>query len=227
MSFLLAVKPWQVKLWPIILLEKKQPFLKTILSSFSTETFVVIFSYSVACFSLTTIVLALPLLTKSNDFNVAKADYAQEYTDNTKYIDDAQKVSIEISNEGFTLLKNKNNYLPIKKESKISVLGKNSVRIANGGEGSGAGYIQKGCIGCSMEKSLEDSGFIVNPDLLEFYKNNSKSGGGRTSGSSSWSSVSGQVSGETPLANYNDVLIASFDAYKEIAIVIHTANPGG
>ena len=173
-------------------------------------------------FSLTTIALALPLLSKSNDFNVAKADYAQEYTDNTKYIDDAQKVSIEISNEGFTLLKNKNNYLPIKKDSKISVLGKNSVRIANGGQGSGAGFIQKGCIGCSMEKSLEDSGFIVNPNLLEFYKNDSKSGGGRTSGSSSWSSVSGQVSGETPLANYNDVLIASFDEYNDAAIIVIT-----
>ena len=68
-------------------------------------------------FSLTTIALALPLLSKTNDFNVAKADYAQEYTDNTKYIDDAQKVAIEISNEGFTLLKNKNNYLPIKKHT--------------------------------------------------------------------------------------------------------------
>ena len=46
------------------------------------------------------------------------------------------KVTEEICEEGMILLKNENNALPLRKNTKVSVFGKNSVNLVYGGSGS-------------------------------------------------------------------------------------------
>ena len=53
-------------------------------------------------------------------------------------LNNAKKVSTEICEEGMVLLKNENNALPLKKNAKVSVFGKNSVNLVYGGSGSAA-----------------------------------------------------------------------------------------
>ena len=89
-------------------------------------------------------------------------------------LENAKKVSTEICEEGMVLLKNENNALPLKKNAKVSVFGKNSVNLVYGGSGSAApgGNEEKKTI----FDSLTAAGFSYNKKLEEFYKDNGKSG---------------------------------------------------
>lgn len=133
----------------------------------------------------------------------------------------ANNKNIEVCEEGFVLLKNDNQTLPLNKGEKISVFGKNSVNLSYGGSGSSA---FKGISYKTVEDSLTAVGFSVNPTLKAFYEDNSKSGGGRTANSNDLDSGDNQVIavGETPIAQYTEQVKKSYQDYQDAAIVVIT-----
>ena len=139
----------------------------------------------------------------------------------------ANELNQKIVEEGIVLLKNENKSLPLKAGTKISVFGKNSVKPFYGGGGSASGADGSGLGGVQyydLYDSLANAGFDVNPELKAFYEDNKKSGIGRD-GTSGTGGVA-IVTGETPVANYDDGVKNSFKNYDDAAVVV-IARAGG
>lgn len=130
------------------------------------------------------------------------------------------RVTEEICEEGFTLLKNENNALPLAKGAKVSVFGKNSVNMATGGSGSG-GSSGKGAK--TIFDSLTDAGFEYNQALVDFY-NSAASGDGRDTNPSDLDSGNTVTldTGETPWKDYSADLIGTCNDYNDAAIIVIT-----
>ena len=84
----------------------------------------------------------------------------------------AQDVTLREAQEGTVLLKNENNTLPLKGETNINVFGRGSYYSTFGGTGSGAGN-DTSCV--SMYDGLEQAGFTLNEELMDFYEENALS----------------------------------------------------
>ena len=127
-------------------------------------------------------------------------------------------LNVQIAEEGFVLMKNKDNALPFTADSvnKISVFGKASTGLAYNGGGSGGG----GSGGMNLQQSLENAGFELNPTLTSFYKENSKSGKGPQVSTGNYSSTGYNQVGETPAKSYTDDVKASFAEYNDAAIIV-------
>lgn len=138
----------------------------------------------------------------------------------TAYCEKAMKLNAQIADEGCVLLKNLDDFLPMRKESRVSLVGKSSVELVRGGAGSGSGAVSQGITEIKMDGSLRDAGLIVNQDLIDFYNNDSKSGSGRANGNTGWTGVSQVVIGETALDKYTPELLASMDEYNDAAIFV-------
>ncbi|MCQ2800640.1 MAG: glycoside hydrolase family 3 C-terminal domain-containing protein [Bacilli bacterium] len=126
-------------------------------------------------------------------------------------------LNVQIAEEGFVLLKNKDNMLPFGNDVKnISVFGKTSINLAYNGGGSGGG----GSGGTNLQTSLENAGFTLNPTLTSFYKDNNKSGKGPSVSTGNYSSTGYNQIGETPASSYTDDVKASFSQYNDAAIIV-------
>ena len=133
----------------------------------------------------------------------------------------AQSVTEEICEEGFTLLKNEGEALPITQQNaKVSVFGKNSSNMAVGGSGSGEASTEGAT---TIFESLTAAGFEYNPDLKDFYDSD-ESGTGRDSNPSDLDSgkTISLSTGETDINAYPDSLWSSCSAYSDAAIVVIT-----
>ena len=172
------------------------------------------------------------------------AEFLGEYgqNDKAKYIEHASKVQDTLAEEGFVLLKNKDNFLPMQQGKKITLAGKSSPNLARGGAGSGSGSVSSGVddyqlVGGAdghVKGALEEAGFEVNKKLVEFYgtwkwsnnraswSSNSKSGADRTNGNDGWKGNSEVTIGETPLSSYTEELLATMDEYNDAAIQVIT-----
>lgn len=129
----------------------------------------------------------------------------------------AMLLNEEIASEGFVLLKNTDNALPLTGQNvKISVFGKNSVNLVYGGSGSGGGNAANNM---SLYTALRNAGFDVNPTLESFY-NSSESGEGRDSNPAIGASTTGLAIGETPQAKYTAAVKNSYDAYHDVALIV-------
>ena len=147
--------------------------------------------------------------------------YVTDVTSKDEAYANAQKLNLRLAEEGFVLLKNQENALPLNKGARISVFGKNSVNLSYGGSGSG-GFDTSG--NRDLYASLEDAGFQTNPTLKEFYNNNSASGAARAANSSDLDSGGNQVisTAETPQSKYTDKVKASYEGYNDAALVVIT-----
>lgn len=136
-------------------------------------------------------------------------------------LDAANKLVEEVCEEGFVLLKNLDNALPLSSGAKISVFGKNSINLAYGGSGSGGGDSNAAK---TIYDSLEAAGFETNPVLKSFYEDNKASGGARSSNSSDLDSGDTVVlsTAETPQASYTDNVKSSYNQYSDAAIIVFT-----
>lgn len=131
----------------------------------------------------------------------------------------ANNVNERICEEGFVLLKNADGALPLKDGAKISVFGKNSVRLVYGGSGSSGGN-KDGIV--KLHDALREAGFAVNPELETFYGNNRRSGAGRSDNPTdldSGADVSLDV-GETAYSLYDDALKRSYGDYNDVALIV-------
>ena len=162
--------------------------------------------------------LAAPLLAQE-PAGIMESDFIAKYTDKASYIAAGSALNDQICNEGVTLLKNLDDFLPMAGTEKISVFGKSSTSLVYGGGGSGSGRVN-GETQINLQTSLTDVGFELNAALTSFYKDNSASGSGRTNGNDGWKGNSEVTIGETPIASYKDELIATFAEYNDAAIMV-------
>ena len=137
-----------------------------------------------------------------------------------KYCQKAMDLNARIADEGVVLLKNDNNFLPMAKNSKVSLAGKSSVDLVKGGAGSGAGQVNQGITEIKMMDSLTSVGLVLNQKLTAFYQDNNKSGRGRTNGNSSWKGISEVTIGETALNQYPADVLESLSEYNDAVIFV-------
>lgn len=139
--------------------------------------------------------------------------------------DMAMAVTKKVAEEGTILLKNAEisgiPSLPLKKNAKVSVFGKNSVNLVYGGLGSGRGDRQ--FKRNTIFESLEAAGFTYNEILKSFYENDSLSGEARKDPSGSLdpgARGSGYTICETPQSKYTSDITSSYSEYNDAAIVV-------
>ena len=134
-------------------------------------------------------------------------------------------VTQEICEEGMVLLKNESNALPLAKNAKVSVFGKNSVNLVYGGSGSAAPTQTVPLK--TIHDSLVDAGFSVNQKLEDFYKS-SASGEGRPENipMNNNGTVPPLSTGETPVANIPQDVVNTYDEYGDAALVVFSRIAG-
>ena len=184
--------------------------------------------------------MTLPLAL-GNKFMANNAEFIGDYDAKSAYTTAGSELNKKICDEGFVLLKNKNNFLPMSSEGKkISLVGKSSGNLVRGGGGSGSGSVNGeenwqlyGDASLNIKGALEEVGFEVNKHIQEFYgkwaksnwggpsySNNTKSGNGRTNGNDGWKGNSEVTIGETPISSYTPELLATLDGYNDAAIQV-------
>ena len=123
----------------------------------------------------------------------------------------------DIQTEGSVLLSN-DGALPLASGASVSLFSRSAVDIIYGGSGSGS--INTSTVN-DLKTAMENAGFSVNPTLWDFYEN---SGVERTVDTSDWEVYSD--TGEVPLEDYTDDVVASYADYNDAAIVV-LSRPGG
>lgn len=142
----------------------------------------------------------------------------------------AESVNEDICEEGFVLLKNENNVLPLETSAqgkkRISVFGKNSVNLVHGATGSGGG---SGEYHKSIYNSLEAANYEYNNTLKLFYENNDPvtgSGPARpTQGLDDQDKVpdtEAYATRETPQTLYTADIRSSYAAHNDAAVIVIT-----
>ncbi|MCQ2800267.1 MAG: glycoside hydrolase family 3 C-terminal domain-containing protein [Bacilli bacterium] len=155
--------------------------------------------------------------------------FEQEYFSKKDANAHGNAVVEKICEEGMVLLKNEKGAdgkpaLPLKAKAKVSVFGKNSVKLVTGGSGSA-------CPGDAEPKtiyeSLKAAGFETNEALEKFYKDNSKSGKGRSENPPMENGgVKELETGETPIASYPSSVTDTFSNYGDAALVVFSRIAG-
>ena len=182
----------------------------------------------------------------SQQFSGVSAEFIGDYSksaEKSDYIKAGSALNEQICDEGFVLLKNKDNFLPMAGQGqKVSLVGKSSGNLVRGGGGSGSGsvkdeenwqLVRDSGGNETIKGSLEEAGFQVNMDIQAFYgkwssggwgglsySNDSRSGSGRTNGNDGWKGNSEVTIGETPLSSYSAELLATLDEYNDAAIQV-------
>ncbi|MFU8785788.1 MAG: glycoside hydrolase family 3 N-terminal domain-containing protein [Candidatus Izemoplasmataceae bacterium] len=144
--------------------------------------------------------------------------YIPDYDSKASVLEAARNFNITIAEEGFVLLKNDNNALPLNQGSRLSIFGKNSEDLVYGGSGSGAGSANLENMG--LHESLTTAGFELNPVLKAFYEDNARSGLGRPRNPSIGDIIAGFATGETPMNSYDANIRSSYAEYNDAAIVL-------
>ena len=173
------------------------------------------------------VLLPIALAAIALPVSLAKANSVDAYfigiNERADYLAHGLEVNAQLADEGFVLLKNADDFLPMNGDEHISVVGKSSTNLAKGGGGSGDASVSSGVTFIDLQKSLTDVGFEINPDLTSFYKNNNQSGSGRTNGNGGWMGRSDVTIGETPFSSYTDALKSSMENdYNDAAIMVIT-----
>lgn len=148
--------------------------------------------------------------------------FTSDYETREEVLAANRQLNEDIESEGLVLLKNEDS-LPIGGNLKVSVFGKNSVSVLSGGSGSGAGG---GVPVTGFIEALQGEGFSVNPTLVNFYNDNTKSGSGRGSAPGNGSVSPGYNTGETPVENYTSDIEATYSDYNDAAIVVFSRISG-
>ncbi|WP_034538445.1 beta-glucosidase [Lactobacillus psittaci] len=128
----------------------------------------------------------------------------------------SDNLSKQIVNEGSVLLKNENDYLPIKAQ-KLNVFGWASISPIYGGTGSGQSNNQ-GAI--DIYKSLNSAGFRTNNELKNFYTKYQKTRPVGGMNDTDWSLP------EPKISSYSKTMMKKAEKYSDTALVVIT-RPGG
>lgn len=149
-----------------------------------------------------------------------QAAYVAETESKEAALEHGNLLNEELCEEGFVLLRNENNALPLGDSPRVSVFGKNSVNLVYGGSGSGGGD-NSGAK--TIYDSLTDAGIEYNRTLKDFYEDNSKSGDPREDNPSDLDSGGNVMlnTAETPYSSYTAAgVTSSYADYSDAAIVV-------
>lgn len=117
-----------------------------------------------------------------------------------------------LCDEGIVLLKNEDKALPLNKTSNLNVFGWGSVDSVHGGSGSGAGTGENRV---TLVEGLENAGFSVNHDLVDFYINYNNT---RPLGSGV--GATNITLPEPSLSDYSSDLIGDAKAFSDTALIV-------
>ncbi len=151
---------------------------------------------------------------KSGDAS-AVSRFSSDFDSKKDVLKASNDLNEEIMEEGTVLLKNDNQALPLKKGSKITVFGKNSVNPVLGGSGSNAGT-SSGVV-YDVYSSLKEAGFETNPIIEDYYKS-SDSGASRPDNPGMGSILTGFPIGEAAVP-YSSKVTSSYSDYSDAALV--------
>ena len=125
--------------------------------------------------------------------------------------DEAIEVADQIAEEGMVLLEN-DGILPISEPSNINLFGWSSVNPSYGGTGSGG--LNELYEKISLIDSLEDAGFNVNQDLVDFYNEFSTERAEMSLSTQNWTLT------EPPASSYSDDLMQGAKDFSDTAVIV-------
>lgn len=125
--------------------------------------------------------------------------------------EEAKEVANQIAEEGMVLLEN-DGILPIGDPSNINLFGWSSVNPTYGGTGSGG--LNDLYERVSLIDSLEDAGFKVNQDLVDFYNEFSTERAEMSLSTQNWTLT------EPPVSSYSDELMQSAKDFSDTAVIV-------
>lgn len=126
--------------------------------------------------------------------------------------DEATAVAQQIAEEGFVLLENENNLLPLKDTKKLNLFGWASTNPIYGGAGSGG--INDLFPIVSLEEGLRNAGFELNTELHDFYIGHAENRAAVSITAQNWNLP------EPPAANYTDELMNNAKAFSDTAVIV-------
>lgn len=154
--------------------------------------------------------------------------YYNDYSSEAENREAARKLYAEVASEGNVLLKNKDNALPLGKESLgISLFGLRSELTYFAGAGS-AGGDPTDPTNVSLKEALEAVGYRVNPTLADFIAAESRTstyisaGGGMFDGGTFTYKNTGadNLALEIPISDYPADIAESFASFNDVAILV-------
>ena len=126
--------------------------------------------------------------------------------------EEAKEVAQRVAEEGFVLLKNDNNTLPLTNTTKLNLFGWAASNPVYGGSGSGG--INKLYEIVSLQKGIEDAGFEVNQELLDFYSEYTSDRPEMSIQKQSWTLP------EPPVSTYSQEMLDKAKAFSDTAVVV-------
>ena len=129
-----------------------------------------------------------------------------------KTAEEAKEVAQQVAEEGFVLLKNDDSFLPLQNISKLNLFGWAASNPVYGGSGSG-GINQLYEI-VSLQKGIEDAGFEVNQELLDFYSAYTSDRPEMSIQKQSWTLP------EPPVSTYSQEMIENAKNFSDTAVVV-------
>ena len=153
-------------------------------------------------------VMAETVVPEGNTYGFAGTG-GRYYTDYATLEDEqlaARELAIEAAAEGFTLLKNENNALPLKKGGYVSLFGMHSVNLVASTVGSAAGSTgANGLEESTLQMAMEQAGFKVNPKLVDLYTKHE---------------ALGTTDNELPMEYYSNATVSTYNGYGDAAILV-------
>ena len=131
--------------------------------------------------------------------------------------EEAAKVAEEIMEDGIVLLKNES-LLPLNETKKLNIFGWESINPAYGGAGSGGINDLYDIV--SLNQGIENTGFSINQELVDFYNNYGADNPEMSIQKQSWTLP------EPPVDTYSDELIKSAKEYSDVAVVVLSRKAG-
>ena len=131
--------------------------------------------------------------------------------------EEAAEVAEEIMEDGIVLLKNES-LLPLNETKKLNIFGWESINPAYGGAGSGGINGLYDIV--SLNQGLENAGFSINQELVDFYNNYGADNPEMSIQKQSWTLP------EPPVDTYSDELIKSAKEYSDVAVVVLSRKAG-
>ena len=130
---------------------------------------------------------------------------------------EAAGVAEEIMEDGIVLLKNES-LLPLNETKKLNIFGWESINPAYGGAGSGGINGLYDIV--SLNQGLENAGFSINQELVDFYNNYGADNPEMSIQKQSWTLP------EPPVDTYSDKLIKNTKEYSDVAVVVLSRKAG-
>ena len=131
--------------------------------------------------------------------------------------EEAAGVAEEIMEDGIVLLKNES-LLPLNETKKLNIFGWESINPAYGGAGSGGINDLYDIV--SLNQGLENAGFSINQELVDFYNNYGADNPEMSIQKQSWTLP------EPPVDTYSDKLIKNAIDYSDVAVVVLSRKAG-